>query len=1085
MLHTKSCVVRGRVTAALEQIKQTTRSPGGARLQAVLALLMCLGLAAAGAHGQESDEADPDRLFLRVTVHEPAASAFEADALYVKSCFIGGRGTRANRQDRQRIEPFEDQPGGRTGWFALPPEGDTVPYSGVTIHVGPTLHPRYLSEAERNLDRIEMTVELAVAKDSASITDPHALRRITARGNGVPFYYTAGDFAGIPGRAGWLMDHLKNLRDILVEAGYDEPVRIDPSVMRLGINLSNHRFGAGPYGMLSRDPKMYELYGEIFALAGYNIGTRGRMAELYENHPQFAANMVEVAESSRDLPPDYLPEGMSIPEAVDRKYRQSAEQARQGDGRVDVWMKLGDEIGVNSFPEEGPWRDRAMDLLRREARIVTGDDPRALGLKDWRELKPVLERDPGKVAEADRLRYYITVRARNVLTAERYAARSAAIEKHFGSGPLTEVNMLGPMYYGGYSKRFWYQQTPDYFRMGELGSVDVLQVHGIPSGYDPGGSLIKALLSPKITAQAAERHERVEPELMHFAPRSPSVSWPHAVFAGLASGVRHIDWYRFGPRASGWEWFDDPDAERLLGHAALARELKKVAPYLTDEPVQDRAPRVALLWAESSDLWQRHPNSYSKSELRPTFMALRLSGVPADFLREYMVEAGTLDQYDLLFVSQRNVNRQTQRAILDWVRQGGQLVLTPGAMTRDEADRPTNIVAEALSPGVVWRADEEQPEASGEFGLYASLGELDWQGEANVSSLPLVYHTQVIAGEAEPLATSDPDAAPVNWSPRERGGTIEKTQGSIGGGAGGAFNPKGGGAWIRTAEKKGHRGTSTIVERRWDEPVSVSRIAIELGNWRRLQAYKFHYLDPRTGQWRELKHVDHGAENSRANIAHDLDGPVRTEAMRFEVIRANATSVFVTNLSYMGPAGDADVERQRGRRVLGRRMALGQGRVTALGFFPGHAYATGAARLEREGRVEVAREQTDVDLDQDALVGSTVRTGSPYWMEPNQSARAVLMDLVEGAGIAPRITVDAPTVDAGVHVQPDRAVILLANFQPKPRGEVTVQTQLPSRFRHATARDLSGEAVQLDWRADGSVRAAVNLDTVQAILIDR
>ena len=1014
----------------------------------------------------------PARLFVRVTVHEPTAAALDADALYVRSCFIGGRGTRANRQERERIEPFGDNPGGRTEWFALPPEGGKVPYSGVTLYVGPTLHSRRLSETERNLDRIEMTVELAVAKSAEAITDPHALRRITARGNGVPFHYRGGNLDGVPGRARWLTDHLENLRAALVEAGYDEPVRIDPSVMRLGVNLSNSRFGAGPYGMLSRDPKMYELYGEIFALAGYNVSTRGRMQELYENHPQFVANMVEVAASSQDLPADYLPGGLRIPDAVDEGYRKRAERARRGDGLVPLWRKLGDEIGVHRYVDS----PRAREILRREARIVIGDDPGALGIEDWSELEPVTDRDPAKVASEDRLRYYITVRARNILTAEHFAVRSAAVEKHLGSGPLTEVNMLGPMYYGGYSARFWYAQTPDYFRMGDLRAVDVLQVHGLNSAYAPGGPLILALLSPKVTAQAAGRHPGVEPELMHFAPRTPPESWPHVIFASFNSGVPHVDWYRFGPRASGWEWFDTE--EKMLGHAALARQLEKVAPYLEDPGAPGEDARIGLLWAESSDLWHRHPNSFSKSELRSTFMALRFGGVPADFLREYMVEAGELDDYDLLFVSQRNVNRRTQRAILDWVREGGRLVLTPGAMTRDEADRPSDLLAEALAPGIVWRADEGQPAASGEFSNFETLGEVRWTEGSGLIEVPVVFDGQVIAGEAEPIARWT-ERGRLNLSPEPHGGAARLIKGGIYSGAPwNAFNVDGN-AYTRCGNHP-HIGDSSVLERVWNETVEIERIEVK-ASAHKLKEFKVHYRDRRGGAWRELVHVtDHG----EYEYGHTLDEPIETSAMRFELIATDRIGARLHEIRYLAARGDSAEAS-----AIARRMELGRGTVTALGFFPGHAYATGSARSAREAGV--AQEGVEVGQFADAageggdeLVMGIVRTGSPYWMEPNSSARALLMRLVKEAGVEAATTVDAPTVDAGVHVRDDRAAILLANFQPRPRGDVRIETDLPERFRGASARTLDGEAVELEWLGEGRVAATVPLDTIQAIRID-
>ncbi len=859
------------------------------------------------------------KLYLRVIVREPDPGAYEK--LQVRATHIGGRGARANAHSPETLMPYPDRPGGRTKWFPLDVTGEEVPYSGVTLHLEPASDGQALRQFEKQLERIHMELELAVGTEPSTFDEIHRLRPILAHGNGVPFYYEAGDLDGTPERAAWLKDHITSLRAALVDAGFTEPVRIDPRHMRLGINLSNHRFGEGRYGMLSYDPDFYWLYGDLFALAGYNIGTRGRMRELYENHPYFHHNMVKVATGHRSVAPNTLPDRVSIPESLDEKYRKMAERAREGDGLVPIWRKLGDEIGVDRF-EDTP---RAREVLEREARIVTNDDPAVLGLNGWNQLKPVAHtNNPDEVSSADRLRYYATLRARNVLTAERYAVESVAVKKHLGPDVQTQVNMLGPMYYGGYSARFWYRQTPDYFRMGEIGAVDVLQVQGLNSAYPPGGPITLSLLSPKVAAQAASRNPNVEPELMHFAPRTPPEAWPHVVFSTLISGVSNIDWYRFGPRATGWEWFDTE--KKMLAHAQLARKLKPLAPYLVEADALPEA-RVGILWAESTDLWQRHPRSYSKSELRSTFFALRLSDIESDLIREYMVENGELDRYELLFAAQHNVNQRVQRAILSWVKAGGTLVLTPGAMTHDAANRPTDLLADALKPAIVRGGNGPDQQASGEFSEFERLGRvrLVEEDEAN-RQLPVFFHRETVGGRADVLAD----------------------------------------------------------------------------------------------------YVDSGEPAARIT-------------------------------------------------------SLGGGQIVVLGFFPGHTYAADSARAERAERASGQA----IDEKKNELVSGTVRTGSPYWLSPNENARKLFVDLARRVGIKPTVRVNVSAVDAGLHVQEERAAILLANWRPGSAGEVTIEAPLPERFRGASARTLTGQPVRLDWSENGRVRLTVPLQSVQAVRIDR
>ena len=132
--------------------------------------------------------------------------------------------------------------------------------------------------------------------------------------------------------------------------------------------------------------------------------------------------------------------------------------------------------------------------------------------------------------------------------------------------------------------------------------------------------------------------------------------------------------------------------------------LYEAAPYLLG---QKRAKAdIAMLLSESTDVWRTETSSrgsrrnYCKSEMRGDFYALRFSGYRVDFVREHMVEDGFLDGYKVLWATMRNLNRVSQQTILEWVKRGGTLVLTPGALTHDEADDPSPLFD-------AWRAEGE------------------------------------------------------------------------------------------------------------------------------------------------------------------------------------------------------------------------------------------------------------------------------------------------------------------------------------------------------------------------------------------
>jgi hypothetical protein len=256
------------------------------------------------------------------------------------------------------------------------------------------------------------------------------------------------------------------------------------------------------------------------------------------------------------------------------------------------------------------------------------------------------------------------------------------------------------------------------------------------------------LIQPALAAQAARRNEKVSPGIMIFPQRCEPQAFYLGVMTALSEGIEHIHFYRFGFQATGWEYFDTPD--KIVPLARLTRWMAKLEPYVVG--ARQTRPHIGLLMTESSDMWQNHPQSFSKSELAGTFYALRLAGHATDFLREYMVEQGELDRYKVLYVAQRNVSRRVQKMILDWVRGGGTLWLTPGAMTRDEADRPCDIVNATLGDAVRWTADDDQPLNGGQFEEYPTLNTVIDAADSG-RTVNAVFWAQPVQGTAAVTAT--------------------------------------------------------------------------------------------------------------------------------------------------------------------------------------------------------------------------------------------------------------------------------------------------------------------------------------------
>jgi len=108
---------------------------------------------------------------------------------------------------------------------------------------------------------------------------------------------------------------------------------------------------------------------------------------------------------------------------------------------------------------------------------------------------------------------------------------------------------------------------------------------------------------------------------------------------------------------------------------------------------------VAIHLPAGSRLWDRQQGApcYYR-EVLPLHTALVHDGYPVDFVDDAGLAAGVLAErgYPVLYLLGPNLPRAAQRAVASWVRDGGTVVVLPGAATADEADTPHPAVADLL-----------------------------------------------------------------------------------------------------------------------------------------------------------------------------------------------------------------------------------------------------------------------------------------------------------------------------------------------------------------------------------------------------
>lgn len=156
-------------------------------------------------------------------------------------------------------------------------------------------------------------------------------------------------------------------------------------------------------------------------------------------------------------------------------------------------------------------------------------------------------------------------------------------------------------------------------------------------------------------------------------------------FSSLGQGAKSLFYWTFGPTYVGTENYWSDLRSMYDGIAKVNGDLEKAEDVLY--PAQTVTDPVAVLYSVSHDLWNTN-NHGAFVEKRLLWHALRHLQIQPDFLREEDVEAGKLQKYKVLYITDRCITRRASEAIDKWVKAGGVLYLAAGAATRDEFNEP-------------------------------------------------------------------------------------------------------------------------------------------------------------------------------------------------------------------------------------------------------------------------------------------------------------------------------------------------------------------------------------------------------------
>lgn len=153
-------------------------------------------------------------------------------------------------------------------------------------------------------------------------------------------------------------------------------------------------------------------------------------------------------------------------------------------------------------------------------------------------------------------------------------------------------------------------------------------------------------------------------------------------YSALGQGAKSFYFWSYGPTYVSTENYWSDLQSQYIGLAKLNRSLEKAEEILYPaKTVADES--VEILYSVSHDIWN-NDNQAAFVEKRLLWHALRHLQIQPNFLREDDIEAGKLEKYKVLYITDWNITRRASEKIDKWIKNGGTLYLSAGAATRDE-----------------------------------------------------------------------------------------------------------------------------------------------------------------------------------------------------------------------------------------------------------------------------------------------------------------------------------------------------------------------------------------------------------------
>lgn len=177
--------------------------------------------------------------------------------------------------------------------------------------------------------------------------------------------------------------------------------------------------------------------------------------------------------------------------------------------------------------------------------------------------------------------------------------------------------------------------------------------------------------------------------VMAHAPNNTPNSWRRQFYGDVGHGVQVFNLFEFRPMQVAYTENHVNSPEMYQAVREGFHELGQFEDIVQDGRVR---PGVAALWfSEAGDVWHNNKSPFDAGK-RTLYIAIRQQQLPLDMI----VDGDDLKSYKVLYLADANVSQAGSKAIAEWVKAGGQLVVTAGAGMFDELNRPNTILRELL-----------------------------------------------------------------------------------------------------------------------------------------------------------------------------------------------------------------------------------------------------------------------------------------------------------------------------------------------------------------------------------------------------